>query len=175
MDPDLRFPIGNFEVPTDITPARISAWIDDIEVLPRDLRALVESLDSGQLATTYRPGGWTVTQVVHHLADSHLNSYARFRLALTEDRPTIKPYAEAAWAELPDAREEPIDPSLDLLDALHTRWTRMLRSLDDTDWKRDFDHPEAGVISLDVNVALYSWHGRHHLAHIQSLANRSGW
>ena len=175
MAPDLRYPIGDFAAPTDITPARISSWIDDIEVLPRDLRALVAPLDSGQLATAYRPEGWTVAQVVHHLADSHLNSYMRFRLALTEDRPTIKPYAEAAWAELPDARGEPIAPSLDLLDSLHTRWTQLLRSLDDADWKRDFDHPEAGLISLDVNLALYSWHGRHHLAHIQSLAKRSGW
>jgi hypothetical protein len=175
MDPDLRYPIGEFEIPTDITPARISSWIDDIEVLPHDLRGLVGLLNSGQLGTAYRPEGWTVAQVVHHLADSHLNSYVRFRLALTEDRPTIKPYAEAAWAELPDARGEPVGPSLDLIDALHWRWTRMLRSLGDAEWKREFDHPEAGVISLDVNLALYSWHGRHHLAHIQSLANRSGW
>jgi hypothetical protein len=175
MAEDLRYPIGRFEPPDGSDPDRIAAWIADIERLPTELRAVVEPLDEDQLATRYRPGGWTVAQVVHHLADSHLNSYSRFRLALTEDFPTIRPYDEAAWAELPDARATDIDGSLALLDGLHARWTSLLRSMDTQDWSRRFDHPESGVIGLDTNLALYSWHGRHHLAHVHSLASRSGW
>ncbi|RKZ14944.1 putative metal-dependent hydrolase, partial [bacterium] len=128
-----------------------------------------------QLSTHYRPGGWTVAQVVHHVADSHLNSYTRFRLALTEDHPTIRPYDEAAWAELPDAVGEPVEVSLDLLDALHARWARLLRSLSPAQLDRSFCHPEDGEIGLRTNIGLYAWHGRHHLAHISTLAQREGW
>ena len=165
-DQALRYPIGGFEAPERVDRPRIDAWIDEIARLPRQLRPIVEPLDDEQLARPYRPGGWTVAQVVHHLADSHVNSYTRFRLALTETRPTIRPYDEGAWAELPDARDLRVGPSLDLLDALHARWTGLLRSLGDAEFERDFDHPESGIVTLGVNTGIYAWHGRHHLAHI---------
>jgi hypothetical protein len=176
MDQDLRYPIGEFEAPATIDAAQIAAWIDDIERLPGDLRGLVEGLDEAQRATRYRPGGWTVAQVVHHLADSHLNSYLRFRLALTEDRPTIRPYDEAAWAELADARSTQFGDSLDLVESLHRRWVTMLRSMTPGQWDRDFFHPESGQhVPLGLNVGIYAWHGRHHLAHVSTLAVREGW
>ena len=176
MDQDLRFPIGEFEAPESIDAAQIAAWIDDIARLPEQLRTLVAGFDERQLATRYREGGWTVAQVVHHLADSHLNSYVRFKLALTEDRPTIRPYDEAAWGELPDAGEVDVSVSLDLVHALHTRWVRMLRAMQPGDWDRELFHPEGGrTIALRENAGLYSWHGRHHLAHIATLAAREGW
>jgi hypothetical protein len=176
MEQDLRYPIGKFEAPDEIDASRIEAWIDDVERLPAQLRALVEGLDENQLQTVYRPGGWTVAQVVHHIADSHLNSYTRFKLALTEDVPTIRPYDEAAWGELEDARDPDVSGSLDLVEHLHARWVRMLRAMQTGDWERTFFHPEGNVtIPLKVNVGLYSWHGRHHLAHISSLAERKGW
>lgn len=173
---DLRFPIGAFVAPPSIDANQISRWIGDIEHLPGDLRVTVSGLDEEQLRTPYRPDGWTVAQVVHHIADSHLNSYTRFRLALTEERPAIRPYDEAAWGELEDARDLSIGDSLDLIDALHARWVRLLRSMKPADWDREFFHPESGeVIPLRLNAGLYSWHGRHHLAHITSLAEREGW
>lgn len=138
------------------------------------LRAAVEGLTEAQLDTPYRPGGWTVRQVVHHVPDSHLNAYIRMKLALTEDGPTIKPYDENLWAELSDSRM-PVDASLSLMDALHRRWVTVLRSLQPADFARTFLHPEAGVVSLDRLIALYAWHGRHHVAHITSLRQRMGW
>jgi hypothetical protein len=171
----LQYPIGRFDPPAEVTDAHVRAWIEDIESVPRRLRALVEHLSAAQLDTRYRPGGWTVRQVVHHLADSHLNSYIRFKWALTEDRPTIKPYFEERWAELPDYRVVPIGVSLDLLEALHIRWCALLRSLRPDDLRREFIHPDSGSVSLAVNIGIYAWHGRHHMMHIQMLADREGW
>jgi uncharacterized damage-inducible protein DinB len=150
-------------------------FIQQIEEAPARLREAVKGLTLEELNTPYREGGWTVRQVVHHVPDSHMNSYVRFRLALTEDEPTIKPYMENLWAELPDARSAPIDLSLGLLESLHTRWVALLRSLTPEQWKRQFRHPELGVVSLEQNLALYAWHGRHHVAHITSLRERMGW
>lgn len=172
---DLRYPIGTFEPPADITDEHVAAWIADIEMLPGDLRETVGPLNESQLETCYRPEGWTVRQVVHHVADSHLNSITRFKWALTEERPTIKDYREDRWAELQDYRETPVGVSLDLLDALHTRWCVLLRSLSRMDLQREFVHPESGPVALAVNVGVYSWHGRHHLAHIRALAARENW
>ncbi len=137
--------------------------------------AAVEHLSSEQLDTPYRPGGWTVRQVVHHVPDSHLNSYVRFRLALTESEPTIRPYDEARWAELSDARTAPIEMSLNLLSALHERWTTLMGAFEPSDWSRTFRHPALGVMTLERATALYAWHGRHHVAQITSLAKRLGW
>jgi len=139
------------------------------------MRAAVTGLTEEQVDSPYRPGGWTVRQVVHHVPESHLNSYTRFKLAITEDEPTIKPYFEDRWAELDDARQAPIALSLDLLDALHGRWIWFLRSLKQEDFQRTFRHPEIGVVSIDKNIALYAWHGQHHVAHITSLRKRMGW
>jgi uncharacterized damage-inducible protein DinB len=172
---DLRFPIGNFRAPATTTEAERAAFIEQIEAAPARLREAVHGLGREQLETPYRPGGWTVRQVVHHVPDSHLNSYMRFRLALTEDEPTIKPYQEDRWAELPDARTAPPEVSLDLLEALHRRWTRLLRSLTPPDWQRRFRHPELGLMTLERTLALYAWHGRHHVAHVTSLRDRLGW
>jgi hypothetical protein len=171
---DLRYPIGPFQYDGPQTDEQRQGSIDQIAETPARLRAAVEGLSPQQLGTPYRPGGWTVRQVVHHLPDSHLNSYIRFRLALTEDAPTIKPYYEDRWAELDDARHAPIDLSLALLESLHRRWVLLLRSLTAQDFSRTFLHPELGVVSLDMNVSLYAWHGRHHVAHITSLRERMG-
>jgi len=172
---DLRYPIGKFTFDGSSTEADRQKFTDDIEQTPAKLRAAVQALSEARLDTPYRPGGWTVRQVVHHLPDSHLNSYVRFKLALTEDEPTIKPYYEDRWAELQEAKTAPIELSLALLDSLHKRWVLMLRSMKSEDWKRTFRHPDLGVVSLEKNVALYSWHGRHHVAHITSLRERMGW
>ena len=172
---DLRYPIGKFTVEGEITDERRRKWIDDIAQTPAQLRAAVAGLTEEQLETPYRPGGWTVRQVVHHLPDSHLNSYVRFKLALTEEQPTIKPYEQGRWAELEDARGAPAEISLALLESLHRRWVLMLRSLKPSDFARKFRHPELGEVSLEWNLALYSWHGRHHIAHITSLRERMGW
>jgi DinB superfamily len=172
---DLRYPIGPFHYDGPLTDEQRQRLVDQIEATPAKLRAAVEGLSPQQLDTPYRPGGWTVRQVVHHLPDSHLNSYMRFRLALTEDEPTIKPYYEDRWAALDDARHAPIDISLALLEALHRRWVLLLRSLNAQDFARTFVHPELGVVSLEKNVSLYAWHGRHHVAHITSLRERMGW
>ncbi len=175
MSTDLRYPIGKFTFPEQATDAQCRQWIDEIAAAPAALRSAVAGLSPEQLDTPYRPGGWTVRQVVHHVPDSHLNSYVRFKLALTEEEPTIKPYDEARWAELPDTRETPVEVSLGLLDALHERWVTLLRSLSPADLERTFRHPEMGVVPLRKNVALYAWHGRHHIAHITSLRARMGW
>ena len=141
---DLRYPIGRFEAPISVSPAHVQAWIDDIERLPALLHAAVEPLTADQLETPYRPGGWRVRQVVHHLADSHLNSFIRFKWALTETRPTIKAYSEALWAELPDYSNVPVATSLQLLDALHQRWVGLLRGFSPAAWQREFVHPDSG-------------------------------
>jgi len=172
---DPRYPIGRFEVPTEVTDAERAAFVDQIAALPGEIRQAVAGLDDSKLDTPYREGGWTIRQVVHHVPDSHLNAYTRFKLALTEPTPTIKTYEEARWAELPEARSAPITVSLALLDALHERWVLLLRVLAPAQFTRGFRHPEMGLMTLNQQVAMYAWHGRHHLAHIQSLRNRMGW
>ncbi len=172
---DLRYPIGKFELVTSATESQRREWIDNIARAPGIVRAAIKGLTEEQLDTPYRPEGWTVRQVVHHLADSHLNAYTRFRLALTEDEPLIKPYQEDRWARLEDARTAPVDLSLTLLDSLHSRWILLLRSMSAADFSRKFRHPERGVLALDTNLGIYAWHGRHHTAHITSLRERMGW
>jgi DinB superfamily len=172
---DLRYPIGRFHKETGITSERRQALIDGIARLPVNLRAAVNKLSDQQLDTPYRPGGWTVRQVIHHVPDSHLNAYLRFKLALTESEPTIKPYDEKQWAELPDARLTPIEVSLSLLDNLHARWILLLRALEPAAFSKTFRHPDLGILTLDTQLGLYEWHGRHHLAHITCLRSRLGW
>ena len=161
-----RFPIGEFKRPDRLSPSEREAAIARIEKAPATLRAAVAGMSDAKLDSTYRDGGWTLRQVVHHLADSHVNSYTRFRLALTEHHPRIKAYDEAKWAELDDARAMPVEVSLSLLDALHERWVRLLRSMKPGDFERTIDHPENGTMSLDQLVAMYAWHCDHHIAHI---------
>ena len=172
---DLSYPIGKYKQTGLISAGQRVEWIAEIAAFPNELSGVVGSLSDEQLDTPYRPGGWTVRQVVHHLPDSHLHSYQRFRLALTEDSPTIKPYTESRWAELPDARTAPIEVSLSLLDALHRRWVMLLRSLDDAAFARTFHHPESGEKRLDWVLGSYAWHGRHHLSQITGLLERMGW
>jgi hypothetical protein len=172
---DLQYPVGRFEFPREVSSEDRARFIQEIAETPANLRAAVTGLSAEQLDTPYRPGGWTVRQVVHHVPDSHMNSYVRFRLALTEDEPTIKPYDQSGWAELADARTAPIETSLTLLESLHERWVLLLRSLSPADLRRQFTHPELGVVSLEKNMALYAWHRRHHVAHINSLRERLGW
>lgn len=172
---DLQYPIGKFSFPAPLTEDERQKCLDEISHAPANLRAAVSGLSEDQLDTPYRPAGWSVRQVVHHVPDSHMNAYVRFKLALTEEEPTIKPYAEDRWAVLADTRTTPIEVSLMLLESLHTRWMRLLGSLAAADWKRTFRHPDLGVMNLERTLALYSWHGRHHVAHITSLRERSGW
>ena len=174
---DLRYPLGRFDFPkTAVPPQQVATWIDEIARTPKALRTAVEDLDESRLSTPYRPGGWTVRQLVHHLADSHMNAYTRFKLALTEERPTIKPYDEAAWAALEDSSTVPVRVSLDLLEALHTRWLAVLRAMRPEQMERGFVHPEQGrFMRLDAALGLYAWHGRHHVAHITALREREGW
>lgn len=171
----IRYPIGRFDPAAPSTPEERPGLIQSLAEAPARLRAVVAGLDDTQLDTPYREGGWTVRQVVHHVPDSHLNAYVRMRWALTEEIPTIKTYNEQAWALLPDARSAPIAVSLDLLQALHERWVRLLRSLSDSDYERRLVHPESGPMTLDTVLRLYEWHGRHHVAHIQALRDRMGW
>ena len=171
----LRFPIGRFEEDPQPTRAKHKSWVDQIGRVPGELRALVQDLSERQLDTPYRPDGWTVRQVVHHLADSHLNAYVRTKLALTEEAPTIKPYDEAAWAELPDGSTAPIESSMSLLEALHARWVATLRALDEEAFKRTLNHPEQGVLTISRIVQGYAWHGRHHIAHVNTLRDKMGW
>lgn len=174
---DLRYPIGRFEMPTGAlsVPER-ERLISSIETLPRRLRAAVAAFTPQRWRTPYRPGGWTVHQLVHHIPDSHLNAYTRFKLALTEDEPTIKPYDETAWAELPDTAACEPEVSLDLLEALHRRWVALLRSLSSDGFARTLRHPEHGrAFTLDQMLAMYGWHSEHHLAHITRLIEREGW
>jgi uncharacterized damage-inducible protein DinB len=175
LEMSLQYPVGKFQRPDKLTEDQRMACIRTISETPARLKAAVAGLNDAQLETPYRPGGWTVRQVVHHMPDSHMNSYVRFRLALTEDEPTIKPYDEARWAELSDAKTGPIEPSLEMLDNLHERWVILLRSLIPSEYAKTFRHPEMGLMRLDQNLALYDWHGRHHVAHITSLREREGW
>lgn len=172
---DPRFPVGKFHYDGPPATEQKQHFIDEIAQTPANLRASIKGLSGSQLDTPYRDGGWTVRQVVHHLPDSHMNSYVRFKLALTEDEPTIKPYAEDRWAELPDTKATPVEVSLTLLDSLHDRWVRLLRSLTPEDWKRTFRHPELGPMDLEKSLAIYAWHGRHHVAHITELRKRMSW
>ena len=174
MEADLRYPIGKFDRVGSLTPDQRREHIEAIAAAPARLAAAVSGLKPEQLDTPYRPGGWTVRQVAHHVPDSHMNAYIRFKLALTEDEPTIKPYLEDRWAELGDAKA-PIEPSLALLENLHKRWVLLLRSLTPADFARKLRHPELGVVTLDQTLAIYGWHGRHHVAHITSLRERNGW
>lgn len=169
-----NYPIGKFQFEGQMTKSIIENWIHDIEKLPGLLREAVIDLNDAQLDTPYRPGGWTVRQVVHHVADSHLNAYGRFKLALTEDKPIIKPYDQEKWAELPDSKL-PVTISLSLLDALHMRWVELLSTLTPSDIEKTFIHPESGEVSVGKNIGIYAWHGRHHLAHITSLRSSKGW
>jgi uncharacterized damage-inducible protein DinB len=172
---DLRYPIGPFRFDGDVSPARRAARVDDIAAAPAALRVAVRGLDDRQLDTPYRPGGWTVRQVVHHVPDSHMNAYIRMKLCVTEDVPTIKPYDEKTWAELPDGRGGPVERSLVLLETLHERWVRFLRALPAEAFGRTVIHPESGIMSLDALVAMYAWHGKHHAAQVTALRERSGW
>ncbi|HEU4801035.1 MAG TPA: bacillithiol transferase BstA [Gemmatimonadales bacterium] len=175
MASDPRYPIGPWHWPDAVPAADRARLIQEIADAPSQMRAAVEGLDDAQLDTPYRDGGWTLRQVVHHLPDSHVNSYTRFRLALTEEQPTIRAYREERWAELPDARTLPPGVSLALLDALHERWVVLLRSMTDADFARELVHPEHGVIPLDKMLAMYAWHGRHHVAHVTTLRSQRGW
>jgi uncharacterized damage-inducible protein DinB len=170
-----RYPIGKFTYDAPPSEEQREKLIDDVANAPANLRAAVRGLSPQQVETPYRDGGWTVRQVAHHVPDSHMNAYIRFKLALTEDAPTIKPYMEDRWAELSDSQSTPVEVSLALLDALHDRWVRLLRSMQPQDWKRTFRHPELGVMPLDKTLAMYAWHGRHHVAHITELRKRMGW
>ncbi len=172
---DPRYPVGKFRFPESVSDAQRRQFIDEIAETPAMLRASVRGLSDGQFDTPYRDGGWTVRQVVHHVPDSHLNSYVRFKLALTEEEPTIKTYAEDRWANLEDSRTTPLETSLTLLDSLHQRWVTLLRSMSGDDWKRTLRHPEIGVLTLDKLLSLYAWHGKHHVAHITSLRQSKGW
>jgi uncharacterized damage-inducible protein DinB len=173
MDP--RYPIGRFEMPAQVTPARRQQAIDEIAATPAKLRAAVKGLNEIQLEAPYRDGGWTVRQVVHHVPDSHLNAYVRLKLALTEEKPTIKPYNEAAWAELADSKSTPIEISQTLLDSVHARWDRLWRSLKSEDFARVLIHPEHGERPVDWLLFMYAWHGKHHTAHITELRKQKGW
>ncbi len=173
---DLRYPAGRFSAPEVISPADIRAWIAELENLPERLRAAVSGLSAGQLDTSYRPRGWTLRQVVHHLPDSHMNAYIRFRLALTEDNPVIRPYREDLWAETGDARDGAVQVSLDLLECVHRRWTSLLGTMSPESFRRTYYHPEnQQTYRLDAVLALYAWHGAHHLAHITGTIRRQGW
>ena len=171
----LRYPIGRFQWTGPLGKAGRAQAIDQISGQPAKLRQAVRGLSDTQLGTPYREGGWTVRQVAHHLADSHMNAYVRCRLALTETKPTVKPYDEASWAELEDSRNAPIDISLSLLDALHLRWVRLLRSLAEEDFAREYIHPDDGLVTIEKMVAVYAWHGTHHIAHINGMRELKGW
>ena len=172
---DLQYPVGKFERQANYTALEIQESIEVLEKLPQQMRAAMNGLSASQLETPYREGGWSLRQVVHHVPDSHINSFVRFKLALTEENPTIKPYDEAAWAELSDSRDTPIQTSLDLLEALHERWVIVLRAIKPEDWRRTFNHPQNGAMTLEYAVALYAWHSRHHLGHITQTRARMGW
>ena len=174
MTTDLRYPVGEFAMPTSVTPVMRATAIADIAALPARVRQAVRGLSTAQIDTPYRPGGWTVRQVVHHLADSHMNAFVRLKLALTEDNPTVKPYDEKLFAALPD-QQLPVDVSLTLLDGLHTRWAAVLNTLTADQFSRPLYHPENGAITIDYVVQTYGWHSRHHVAHITRLREREGW
>lgn len=173
---ELKYPIGKFDRPVEIRKDLINNWISDIAVFPQKLRISASGLTDDQLDTQYRPQGWTIRQVVHHCADSHMNSFIRFKLALTEDNPTIKPYYEDRWAELPDCKNYEIESSLQLLEGLHKRWSKLLRNISDKDFERTFIHPENNKqTSIAENIGIYAWHCNHHMAHIEGLKKRKDW
>jgi hypothetical protein len=172
---DLRYPIGRFSPPASSMAGVRAAYIQTVRLLPARLRAAVSSLSDAQLDTPYREGGWTVRQVVHHLADSHSVAYVRCKLALTADWPTINAYDEAVWANLPDCRSLPVDVSMAMIEGLHTRWTTLLDALSEEDFQKGFNHPEFGRVNLARQLAMYEWHCRHHTAHITNLRARKGW
>jgi hypothetical protein len=173
MDP--RYPVGTFSMPATITPALRQTAMEEIAVTPAKIRAATAGLSDSQLDTPYREGGWTVRQVVHHVADSHMNAYVRLRLALTETEPPIKAYQEADWARLEDAQHAPVEISLKLLEPLHDRWVRLLRTVTPEQYARQVRHSEAGLKNVDWLLFLYAWHGRHHTAHITELRKQKGW
>jgi len=172
---DLRYPVGKYTPVAQVDAGQRAEWIGQIAEMPARLHAAVDGLTDEQLDTPYRPGGWTVRQVVHHVPDSHMNAYVRMKLALTESVPLIKTYEEAEWARLPDSLDTPIETSLALLDALHERWVLLLRALDTEQWARTLRHPDWGEIGLDFLLGLYAWHSRHHVAHVVALREREGW
>ncbi len=171
----LKYPIGKFKAPEKYTEEMREGFINEIEQTPYYLREAVENLNEDQLNTPYRAGGWTVEQVIHHIPDSHMNAYIRTKLGLTEKQPTIKPYDQAAWAELEDYSTTPVEVSLSLLDAIHTRWVILLKSLHADQFECKLNHPENGIIDINWILAQYAWHGKHHVAHINSLKQRMGW
>lgn len=176
MTQDLRYPVGKFAHAGEVDGEQRESWIHEVEQLPAKLAEALGGLTEEQLDTPYREGGWTLRQVAHHLADSHMNSLIRFKLALTEIEPTIKPYEENDWAQLADSREAPVDLALTLVEALHARWTILLRSMSDADFAKTFYHPgNQKTARLDQTLGLYAWHGRHHVAHIAALRERKGW
>jgi hypothetical protein len=170
-----RLPVGPFTLDANVTVAKRKEWIRTLADAPAVVREAVAGVDEVQLDTPYREGGWTPRQVVHHLADAHMNGFVRFKLALTEDHPAIKTYEEDLWGETADVRQASVELSLGLLDALHARWTILLESLTDEQFNRAFRHPERGVMTIDKAIQLYAWHGVHHAGHIQGLRRRSGW
>jgi len=172
---DLRYPIGRPSLAGEVSAEALQAAIEDLAALPEELAKALEGLDDAQLDTPYREGGWTVRQLVHHIADSHLNAYVRVRLALTEDNPTVTDYDENAWAEMADAKAAPVEWSLSLLTGLHARWVAMLKGLGPDQWRRTFVHPASGTRALDKTTLIYGWHSRHHVAHIMGLRMRNGW
>ena len=173
-DVDPRYPIGDFHAPETITPDERTGAIATLAELPEQLRNAVDGLSFSQLSTPYRDGGWTLRQVVHHVADSHMNAVVRIKLALTEDWPTVKPYDESAWAKLHDMTA-PIEWSLELIEALHARWVMLLQSLNEQQWLRGYNHPEDGPVSIELAALIYAWHSRHHVAHITHLRAKEGW
>jgi len=172
---DLSYPIGKFKAEAVLSNQKRIECIDQIAAAPSAVRQAVKNLSPEQLDTPYRPGGWTVRQVAHHIPDSHMNAYMRFRLALTEEQPLIKPYEQKLWAELPDAKSADVEMSLAMLEGLHKRWVALLRAMKPEDFKRTFKHPESGVNVLENVLQMYAWHGRHHVAHVTSLRKRMGW
>ncbi len=174
MSEDLRFPIGKFDKNFEVTPELRQQCIQTISDLPKNLKSATDSLSDEQLDTPYRPEGWSVRQTIHHVADSHLNAYIRFKLAMTEDAPTIRPYYEDRWAELADS-QMPIDVSMKIIEGVHSRWTNMLNSMSDEDFKKLLIHPESGEWTLEKMLGLYDWHSKHHTAHITKLRERENW
>jgi uncharacterized damage-inducible protein DinB len=172
---DARYPIGRFQFQPAVDAAARRESIRHIAETPERLAAAVRGLSEEQLEEPYRPGGWSIRQVAHHVPDSHVNAYVRLKLALTEEAPLIKPYDEQAWARLADVAATPVDVSITLLRALHQRWVSLLESLDETAWQRTFTHPDHGAVTIEWLLQMYSWHGRHHVAHITSLRQRKGW
>jgi uncharacterized damage-inducible protein DinB len=173
---DLRYPIGEFERRDELNADERRTMIDTIAAAPARMREAVSGLSEAQLDTPYRDGGWTVRQVIHHVPDSHLNAYIRLKLALTENDPAIRPYDEGLWAELADSKETPVEVSLTLLESLHARWVTLLRSLQESDFRRTLRHPEhSGILTVDWLISMYAWHSRHHVGHVTALRERSGW